>query len=61
MNDTGNVFVTSKYYKDNVMDHPTVRLVHPSINDIGRISKHTLDQANIKLVSKVVQMNGKTQ
>lgn len=61
MNDTGNVFVTSKDYKDNVMDHPTTRLVHLSINDIGRKRKHTLDQANTKLVSKLVQMNGKTQ
>ena len=53
INGTGNSFVTLKNHKENFSNHPTTRLVNPSKNEIGRISKHILDQINTKLVSKL--------
>ena len=50
---TGNSFVTLKDNKENFMNHPTIRLINPSNNEIGRISKHILDQINTELVSKL--------
>ena len=50
---TGNSFVTLKDNKENFMNHPTIRLINPSNNEIGRISKHILDQTNTELVSKL--------
>ena len=35
------------------MNHPSTRLINPSKNEIGRISKHILDEINTKLVSKL--------
>ena len=35
------------------MNHPTTRLIDPSKNDIGRISKHILDELKRRLVSKL--------
>ena len=53
MNDTGNSFVTLKDHKENFMNHPTTRFINRSKNEIGRISKHILDQINTKLISKL--------
>ena len=53
MNSTGNYFVPLKDNKENFMNHPTTRLINPSKNEIGRISKHFLDQKNTKLVSEL--------
>ena len=53
INGTGNSFVTLKDHKENFTNHPTTRLLNPSKNEIGRISKHILDQRNTKLVSKI--------
>ena len=53
INGTGNSFVTLKDHKENFTNHPTIRLMNPSKNEIGRISKHILDQINTKLVSKL--------
>ena len=53
INGTGNSFVTLKDHKENFTNHPTTRLTNPSKNEIGRISKHILDQINTKLVSKL--------
>ena len=52
INGTGNSFITLKDHKDNVTNHSTTRLINPSKNEIGRISKHILDQINSKLVGK---------
>ena len=46
MDGTGNSFVTLKDYKENFMNHPTTRLINPSKDEIGRISKHILDKIN---------------
>ena len=35
------------------MNHSTTRLIDPSKNDIGRISKHILDELKRRLVSKL--------
>ena len=50
MNGTGNSFVTLKYHKQNFMNHPTIRLINPSKNELERIIKHILDQLNTELV-----------
>ena len=53
INVTVNSFVTLKDHKENFTNHPTTRLINPSKNEIGRTSKHILDQINKKLVSKL--------
>ena len=53
INSTGNSFITLKDHKENFTNHSTTRLINPSKNEIGRISKHILDQINSKLVSKL--------
>ena len=53
INDTGNSFITLKDYKENFTNLPTTRLINSSKNEIGRISKHILDQRNTELVSKL--------
>ena len=53
INGTGNFFITLKDHKENFTNHPTTRLINPSKNEIGRISKHILDQINTELVSKL--------
>ena len=50
---TDNYFITLKDHKENFTNHPTTRLINPSKNEIGGISKHILDQINSKLVSKL--------
>ena len=53
INGTGTSFITLKDHKENFTNHPTTRLINPFKNEIGRISKHILDQINTKLVSKL--------
>ena len=53
MNCARNSFVTLKDHKENFKNHPTTRLLNPSKNEIGTVSKHILDQINTKLVSKL--------
>ena len=53
MNGTGNSFVTLKDHKENFMNYLTTRLINPSKNQIGRISKHILEPINTELVSKL--------
>ena len=50
INSTGNSFITLKDYKENFTNHPTTRLINPSKNETGRISKHILDQINTESV-----------
>ena len=38
VNDTGNSFVTLKDHKKNFTSHPTLTLINPSKNEIGKIS-----------------------
>ena len=53
INGTGHSFITIKDQKENFTNHPMTRLKTPYKNEIGRISKHILDQINSKLVSKL--------
>ena len=48
-----NSFITLKDHKKNFTNHPSTRLINPSKNGIGGISKHILDQINSKLLSKL--------
>ena len=51
INGKGNSFVTLKDHKENLTNHPTTRIVNPSKNEIGTISKHILDQIHNSLVN----------
>ena len=53
MTGTGNSLVTLKHHKENFTSHPTTRFINSSKDEIGRISKHILDQINTKLVSEL--------
>ena len=53
INGTGNSFITLKDHKKNFTNHPSTRLINPSKNGIGGISKHILDRINSKLLSKL--------
>ena len=53
MNGTGNSIVTLKGNKENFINHRTIRLINPSKNEIGRKSKHILDQISTELISKL--------
>ena len=43
-------FVTLKDHKDNFANRPTCRLINPSKQQIGKISKQILENINLKLV-----------
>jgi hypothetical protein len=48
-NGKNECFITLKDHKPNFQNHPTTRLINPSKNEIGRISKVILDDINKKL------------
>ena len=48
---TKEAFVTLKDHKDNFVNKPTCRLINPSKQEIGRISKQILEKINKKLVN----------
>ena len=43
-NEENNCFFTLKDHKENFQNNPTVRLINPAKNEIGRISKVILDK-----------------
>ena len=45
-NEEGNGFIAIKDHKENFNNHPTVRLISPAKNELGRISKLKLDKIN---------------
>ena len=53
INSTCDSFITLKDHKENFTNHPTTRLINQFKNEIVRISKHILVQANTELVSKL--------
>ena len=63
INGTGNCFITLKDHKENFANRPTVRLINPAKNEIGRISKSILDDINSRLRSslEVNQWKDKTE
>ena len=51
-NEESNSFITIKDYKENFDNHPTVRLINPAKNELGRISKLILDKIYKKISQK---------
>lgn len=49
INEESNCFISLKDHKENFMNNPTVRLINPAKNQIGRISKVILDKINLGL------------
>ena len=45
-NEEGNSLIAIKDHKENFNNHPTVRLINPAKNELGRISKLILDKIN---------------
>ena len=43
-----NCFITLKDHKPNFQNYPTVRLLNPAKNELGRINKNILDKINVK-------------
>ena len=46
INGTSSSFITLKDHKENFLNRPTTRLLNPTKNQIGRISKHILQNIN---------------
>ena len=51
-NEESNSFVTIKDHKENLDNHPTVRLINPAKNELEIISKLILDHINNKISQK---------
>ena len=47
-----NSFITIKNHKENFDNYPTVRLINPTKNELGRINKLILDKINKKISQK---------
>ena len=54
-----NCFFTLKDHKENFQSNPTVRLINPAKNEIGRISKVILDKINASLIKQLKVTNRK--
>ena len=61
INGTSNSFITLKNHKENFVIHPTTRLINPTKNEIGRISKSILDKINICLCEKLKRKEWKNK
>ena len=53
INEESNCFFILKDHKENFQNNPTVRLINPAKNDIGRISKVILDKINSSLIKQL--------
>ena len=49
VNAESNCFITIKDHKEVFLNHSKVRLTNPAKNELGRLSKTTLDNINMKL------------
>ena len=56
-NEDGNSFITIKHHKENFDNHPSVRLINPAKNQLGRISKLILGKINKKKTSQKFGLN----
>ena len=56
VNGGNNSFITLKDHKENFDSNPTVRLINPAKNELGRISKAILDTTN-KNIREAVGLN----
>ena len=48
VNGKQNCFIKLNDHKPNLQNNPTVRLLNPAKNELGRISKNILDKINVK-------------
>ena len=46
-------FVTLKDHKDNFYNKPSCRLINPTKNELGKISKKTIEQINQGILKKI--------
>ena len=53
INGDSNSFVTMKDHKGDIENKPSVRLINPAKNQIGRISKVVLDNINVVIKSQL--------
>ena len=49
INSKNSCFVTFKKHKENLLNNPTVQLIDPGENELGRIRKANLDNINKRL------------
>ena len=49
VNGKQNCFIKLNDHKPNLQNNPTVRLLNPAKNELGRISKTILDKVNVNL------------
>ena len=56
INGTGNSLITLKDYKEKFLNRPATSLLNPAKNEIGRISKHILQNIN-KTLSEEIKVN----
>ena len=54
INGSSGCFISLKDHKENFINIPTVRLLNPAKNEVGRISKIILSQSNIELKNKLL-------
>ena len=50
INEESNCFFTLKNHKDNFQNNPTVKLINPTKNEIGRINKVILGKIDSILI-----------
>ena len=53
VNSTNTCFITLKDHKENFLNNPTVRLINPAKNELGRISKAILDNIKKRLCTSL--------
>ena len=53
INEESNCFFTLKDHKENFQNNPTVTLINPAKNEIGRISKAILAKINLSLIEQL--------
>ena len=53
INSKNTCFITLKDHKENFLNNPTVRLINPAKNELGRISKAILDHINKRLCTSL--------
>ena len=52
-------YITLKDHKENFSSNPTCRLINPSKNELGKISKYILQDINVQLLTKLKSMQWK--
>ena len=52
INGESNCFITLKYHKENFQNNPSVRLINPAKNELGRLSKFIIQAISKELRHK---------